>query len=238
MRNGTILPSALLAGLVLVAPRSAPGDDAKEPAKVEAVKRTEIGKNVYFETEGEQRRVVVKAYVCFREGQLEGLLCRKFTKEHEYILAADADARHIHAALVAARGKPGSPVQFDPKFAPAHGSTIKVTLRYKQGDKLVTVSAQEWVLDAAAKKPLQQSWVFGGSRFLPDPDDKTRPDIYLANQGDVICVCNMETAMLDLPVRSPKGLDDRVYKAVTDKIPEKDTPVDVILEVVPEKKDK
>src|SRR5580693_9121999 len=89
---------------------SAPDDARPE------VKSKEIGKNVFFETEDEQRRVVVKAYVCLREGQLEGLLCRKFTKEHEYILAADADARHIHTALLAARAKPGSPVQFDPKF--------------------------------------------------------------------------------------------------------------------------
>jgi hypothetical protein len=169
---------------------------------------------------------------------LEGLLCRKFTKEHEYILAADADARHIHTALLAARGEPGSPVQFEPKFKPASGSTIKVSVRYKKDDKMVTLPAQEWIRDAAAKKPLQENWVFGGSRFLPDPDDKTKPDIYLANQGDLICLCNMESAMLDLPIRSPKKLEERTYHAITDKIPDRDTPVELILEVVPEKKDK
>jgi hypothetical protein len=202
------------------------------------VKSKEIGKNVFFETEGEQRRVIVKAYVCFRDGPLEGLLCRKFTKEHEYILAADADARHIHTALLAARAKAGSPVQFDPKFVPASGSVIKVTLRYKKDGKDITVPAQDWIRDGAAKKALQENWVFGGSRFIPDPDDKTKPDIYLANQGDVICLCNMETAMMDLPIRSPKGLEERTYQALTEKIPEQNTPVDVILEVVPEKKEK
>jgi hypothetical protein len=231
MRIGLIsLSVGLVVGLAWSAP--APADDKAE------VKRTEIGKNVILETEGQQRRVVVKAYVCLREGQLEGLLCRKFTKEHEYILAAEVDARHIHAALLAARAEPGSPVQFEPKFKPASGSTIRVTLRYKKGDKMVALPAQEWIRDAGAKKPLQESWVFGGSRFLPDPDDRTKPDIYLANQGDVICLCNMESAMLDLPIRSPKKLEDRTYQAITDKIPERDSPVDVILEVVPEKKDK
>jgi hypothetical protein len=233
MRYGLIsLSVCLVAGLALAFSAPAPGDDKAE------VKRKEIGKNVFLETEGEQRRVVVKAYVCLREGQLEGLLCRKFTKEHEYILAVDADARHIHTALLAARGEPGSPVQFEPKFKPASGSTIKVTLRYKKDDKLVTLPAQEWIRDGAAKKPLQEKWVFGGSRFLPDPDDKTKPDIYLANQGDVICLCNMESAMLDLPIRSPKKLEERTYHAITDKIPEGNTPVDVILEVMAEKKDK
>jgi hypothetical protein len=229
MRYG-LLPLSLT--LFLAAVPAAVADDPKPD-----VKAKEIGKNVFFETEGEQRRVVVKAYVCFREGQLEGLLCRKFTKEHEYILAADADARHIHTALLAARAKPGSPVQFDPKFVPASGSVIKVTLRYKKDGKDVVLPAQDWIRDVAAKKTLQESWVFGGSRFLPDPDDKTKPDIYLANQGDVICLCNMETAMMDLPIRSPRKLEERTYQAISDKIPELNTPVDVILEVA-EKKEK
>ncbi len=215
-------------------PHSGAAPAPEEPNK--DVKSKEIGKNVYLETEGEQRRVIVKAYVCLREGHLEGLLCRKFTKEHEYILAFDGDARYIHTALLAARAKNGSPVKFDPKFVPANGSTVKVTLRYKKDGKEVTVPAQEWIRDEAAKKNLQSNWVFGGSIFIPDPEDPTKPEIYLANQGDVICLCNMEGAMLDLPIRSPQGLEERVYQAVTDKIPEKDTPVDLILEVVPEKK--
>jgi hypothetical protein len=227
MRSGLIaLPVAFVVGLAAVVA----GDDKAE------VKRTEIGKNVFLETEGQQRRVVVRAYVCLREGQLEGLLCRKATKEHEYILAADADARHIHAALLAARGEPGNPVQFEPKFKPASGSTIKVTLQYKKDDKLVTVAAQDWIGDGSGEKALKENWVFGGSRFLPDPLDKAKK-VYLANQGDVICLCNMESAMLDLPIRSPKKLEERTYHAITDKIPERDTPVEVVLEVVPQKKD-
>jgi hypothetical protein len=227
MRYGLLsLSVALAAGLGL----AVASDDQAE------VKRTEIGKNVFLETEGQQRRVVVKAYVCLREGQLEGLLCRKATKEHEYILAADADARHIHAALLAARAEPGNPVQFEPKFKPASGSTIKVTLQYKKGDKLVTDAAQDWIGDGQGDKALKENWVFGGSRFLPDPLDKTKK-VYLANQGDVICLCNMESAMLDLPIRSPKKLEERTYHAITKKIPEQDTPVEVILEAVPQKKD-
>ncbi len=231
MRYGAILLALVLSvGL-------APVWSAPAPAPKPEIKQAKIGKNVYLETEGEQRRVVVKAYVCLREGQLEGLLCRKMTKEHEYILAFDGDARDIHAALLAARARNGSPVKFDPKFVPANGSTIKVTLRYTKDGKAVTAPAQDWISDVAGKKALQENWVFGGSLFISDPDDKTK-EIYLANQGDVICLCNTETAMMDLPIRSPKSLEERVYQAVTDRIPDKGTPVDVILEVVPEKKDK
>ena len=149
------LRALLLAlGAVLLAALPFPARAPDAPAPVQ---RVALARNVFLEVEGKKRRVIVQAVICLRQGQLEGLLCRRGTKEHEYILAADADARHVHAALVAARAKPGSPVQFEPKFAPAHGSTIKVTLRYKKDDKLVTVPAQEWILDSASKKPLKEN---------------------------------------------------------------------------------
>ena len=54
------------------------------------------------------------AKVCQRESGigLECLLCRKNTKEYESLLATDADASVIHAALLVAGAEPGSPVQY------------------------------------------------------------------------------------------------------------------------------
>ena len=49
---------------------------ARAPAPEPAVNRKELAKNVYIEVQGETRRVVLKAKVCLREGQLEGLLCK------------------------------------------------------------------------------------------------------------------------------------------------------------------
>ena len=212
---------------------SAPVAPKEEPPPV--AKRTEIDKNLYFEVQGDKRRVIVVATVCLREGQLEGLLCRKNTKEHEYILATEVDARRIHTALLGANARAGTPVQFSPKYVPATGSVIKVTLQYQKDGKVVTVPAQDWILDAKTNKPMESDWVFGGSRFVSDPDDPKKP-IYLANYGDVICVCNMESAMMDLPSRSPKAPENRIYNALAQHIPPKDTKVEVILEVVPEKK--
>ena len=40
----------------------------------------------------------------------EQLLCRKNTKEHESILATTADARIIHAGLLAAAAEPGTEI--------------------------------------------------------------------------------------------------------------------------------
>ena len=210
----------------------------KQPAAEN--KRKPVGKNVYFEIQGEQRRVVISATVCLREGQLEGLLTKKGTKEHEYILVMDADAKLVHAALIGAGAKAGSPVRFEPKYAPAHGTVIKVLVRYTNKDgKTVTHPAQEWVRDVRTKKAMVHDWVFGGSRFVNDPEDKDKPPYYLANQGDVICCINMPDAMLDLPIKNPNtdpGLGDRVYEAFTDRIPKEGTWVEIILEPVPDKK--
>lgn len=227
------LPGLLAALVALVLPGD-PVHSAPAPG-TGPLKRTKLAPNLYFETEGKTRRVIVMAQVCLREGQLEGLLCRKNTKEHEYIIATEVDARKIHLALVAAGANPGTPVSFAPKYVPASGTTIKVRLRYKKDGKTVTVPAQQWIKEAKTGKDLDKDWVFGGSRLVPDPFDKDKPPFYLANHGDVICVCNMDTAMLDLPVRSPKKFDDRIFHAHKDRIPPLNTAVEVILEPVKKK---
>ena len=239
--NTTSLPAWLFGGAVLVTAAgltaySCRAGDA--PKDAPETKRTQIADNVYFEVQGDDRRVVVTSRVVLREGQLEGLLCRKNTKEHEYILAADVDARKIHAALMVAGAKPGAPVQFQPRFSPACGTPIQIRLQYVQDGKTFIVPAHDWIRDVKTKKDLDSDWVFAGSHLIPDPEDPKKPPYYLANQGDLICVCNMDDAMLDLPIPSPHALADRAYQANTERIPPLDTPVDVIFDVVRDKTDK
>jgi hypothetical protein len=199
-------------------------------------KKVKVGPNVELEVQGKKRRVLVSATVCLRKGQLEQLLCRKNTKEHEAILTADVDARKIHEALILAGAVEGSPVRFVPRYRAASGTPIKISLRYEEKGKQVTVPARSWVKNGKTGKDLESDWVFAGSQLVPDPFDKTRPKRYLANDGDVICVSNFETAMLDLPIRSSKDAADLAYEAHTERIPPVDTKVTVILEPVPAKK--
>jgi hypothetical protein len=199
------------------------------------------GKNVWLEVQKDgpnvnKKRVLVSAMVCLREGQLELLMCRRQTKEHEAVLSADVDARQVHAALLAAGAEPGHPVTFQPRYKPATGQTIKVSLQYEQKGKLVTVPAQSWVKNGKTGKELDSNWVFAGSHLIDNPLDKERPKVYLANEGDLICVSNFESAMLDLPIKSPKDNADLVFEAFTSHIPPLETPVTVILEPVPELK--
>ncbi len=201
-----------------------------QAAPARAVKRAELGKNIVLETQGDKRRVRVAAEVCLREGALEQLLCRKNTKEHEAVLHADIDARQLHTALLLTGAKPGSPVRYDPKYTPATGTTIKVTVEYQKHGKTVTVPGQDWVRDAKTRKAMPYTWVFAGSVFYPNQDDPKQPPFYAANSGDVICVSNFPDAMLDLPVNSPQEDADRLYEAFTERIPPLATAVSVILE--------
>lgn len=200
-------------------------------------KKVKISKNITLEVQGGKRRVLVNAYVCLRKGQLEQLLTRKRTKEHEAVLAAEIDARDLHAALTLAGAVPGSPVLFRPKFTPPRGTPIKITLEYMDKGQMVRVPAQQWVRSIKTKKNLASDWVFGGSMLFPDPMDKTKPPFYAANDGDVICLANFETAMLDVPFSSTKENADLAFEAHTERIPALETPVTVILEpLLPKKK--
>jgi len=227
---------AIPAVLTLV---GATGCEGEVPTKQQAkpkdtaapeTKKAQVGKNVWLETQGDKRRVLVNAYVCLREGQLEQLLCRRHTKEHEAILAADVDAKEIHAALILARAEPGSVVQYQPTYKPPTGPRIKVTLQYEDAGKLITIPAQQWVRNAGTKKDLEYDWVFTGSGLYPDPLDPKKPPFYAANVGDVICVSNFEDAMMDLPVKSSKDWEERIYEAHTQRIPALETKVTIILE--------
>jgi len=166
---------------------------------------------------------------------LEQLLTRKNTKEHEAVLSADIDARDLHKALLLTGARVGSPVQFAPKYKPASGQAIKITCEYQQKGKTISINAQEWVRDANTKKVLNHDWVFAGSRFVPNPLENNKP-IYLANDGDVVCVSNFESALLDLPIKSSKANSELVFEANTERIPPVGTKVTVIFEPVPEKK--
>jgi hypothetical protein len=187
--------------------------------------------------DGSARRVLVRAEVCLTRGYLEHLLSIKAAgKAHESILEGDFDARHIHAALLAAGATPGRPAQFlnarrEPEFKPPSGETIQVLLQYPDGDKLVTVPAQSWVRDHKTQKTLAYDWVFAGSVLIEDPAGE-RPPFYGANEGRVICTSNFPTALLDLPIQSEagdpqQGLD---WEANPPAIPPRRTPVTVILE--------
>ena len=225
MLNGLQLTALLLVGAAIsVSPLHA------QPKKVE------ISKNITLEVDGATRRVLVNTTVCLRQGQLEQLLTRKRTKEHEAILVADIDARELHKALLLAGAEPGSPVKFQPKFVAPSGTAVKVSVEYKANGKTIRRPAQDWLRNIKTQKPLEADWVFAGSRLFKDPMNPNAAPYYLANDGDIVCIANFDTALLDVPFVSTMDNDHLTFEANTDLIPPLEASVTLILEPVRAKK--
>jgi len=200
---------------------TAVGDDV--PSN-ELVRLSKIN-DVWFDNK--RKAVVVDGQVCLREGQLEMFACPKGTKEHESIVSLNCTAEEVHAGLLAAGAKPGKPVSFDPDYKSATGQIIDVYVVWKgeEGGKH-QVRAQEWIKDVKKEKEMTYDWVFAGSGFWKD--EETGKEHYKANGGDLVCVSNFPTAMLDLPIHSTDANDELMFVAYKEHIPPRGTKVRVV----------
>ncbi len=154
--------------------------------------------------------------------------CPRGTKEHEAVVSANTPARYVHGGLMAVGAEPGRPVQFQPDYQPAQGVEVDVTVIWKdeQAEEHRT-KAQEWVKHTKTGKALEYPWVFAGSGFWVDEEAGER--FYYADGGELICVSNFSTAMLDLPVQSSDANDTLLFTAFTDRIPPLETRVFLLL---------
>ena len=95
------------------------------------------------------QRVLLRTKVVLQRGVLEMLVCLRQTKEHESILAINAEAYVIHAALLALGAVPGRPVQFAPEYHPPTGQRINVFVQWKDiRGRLQRLAAQQWIRHA------------------------------------------------------------------------------------------
>lgn len=171
----------------------------------------------------DERVVYVDGRVTLRRGALEMFACPAGYKEHESIVGVDAAAELLHVALLAVGAEPGAPVQFHPKYAPARGTTIEVRVHWQEGEEKRSADAQAWVRRTDTGAVMKLPFVFAGSRRWTDPE--TKKTHYAAQAGDLICVSNFTSAMLDVPVASTDANDGLLFEPFTERIPPVDTPV-------------
>ena len=174
------------------------------------------------------KTVVVGADVSVDKGPIEYFACPQGTKDYESLLATRCSARLVHTALVAIGLKPGRPVTFDPEYAAASGPTVRVRLRWKDGDGMVReLRAQDWVRDTRSGEAMREDWVFAGSSFWKDPSDGK--EYYQGDGGDLICVSNFPTATLDLTIESSQSNEALLFESFAGRVPPKGTEVDILL---------
>lgn len=258
-----LLISALLPTATLWAQSDAPADEApptveaeKEEAKpVEekesakpAIRKLMPNMPVWIDTK--RKMVIMDGEICLRKGSLEMFACLRGTKEHESVVAVATDAYVVHAGLLAIGAEQGKPVEFDPEYQAPTGQKIEVLVQWKdENGKLHTRKAQDWVRDARNKKVMDYDWVFPGSYFWKDvsieavqkakeegidPDTLPGKMVYAAEGGELICVSNFKSSMMDLPVPSTDANNDLWFEAFTENIPAEGTKVRLFL--IPQKK--
>lgn len=253
-RPRTATPPALLAGLAMAAaaagglsgpPWSTPGriaraadETAGEAAAVEPAEDPHPGltrlsprEQVWLDVK--QRKVVVGGEIALSRGQIEFFACPRRTKEHESIVAVDASARLVHTALLAVGLEPGEPVQFAPEYRAARGPTVRIDVRWTDADGMPReVRAQEWVRDTRTGQAMETPWVFAGSSFWKD--EATGEEYYQADGGDLVCVSNFPTAMLDLPISSSQSNEALLFEVFDERVPERGTPVELVFSAEPQ----
>ncbi len=207
------------------------GEEIAAEAFLPPAGATAISKSGKLWIDPGQKRVYIDGYVTMNRGPMEMFACPVGTKEHESIVALLAQSKEVHAALLAVGAKPGTPVEFQPEFKPPTGQVIRVWACWfdKQG-KFKAVDARQWIQDLETEKPMNAVWVFAGSSFWQDPEDKK--EYYQADSGDMICVSNFSSAMLDVAIPSSASEGELRFMPFEDQIPELDTPVRLVL--VPE----
>lgn len=200
----------------------------KLPPPADAKPLTEDG-TAWFDRKN--NAVVVAGHISLRNGLLEMFACPRNTKEHESIVAVESEALPLHAGLLLAGAEPGGPVAWVPEYKPPRGTKIEVHVQWidEDGNRQLA-RAQDWVRDARTKKAMALPWVFAGSGFWRN--EQTGQQGYLAEQGDLICVVNFSTAMLDVPVEISNANEGLFFEAFTERIPPLGWPVQLVLKPV------
>ncbi|MBA2113950.1 YdjY domain-containing protein [Bremerella alba] len=219
----------------------------QEKSAPAAIRKLMPNMPVWIDTK--RKMVIMDGEICLRKGSLEMFACLRGTKEHESVVSVATDAYVVHAGLLAIGAEQGRPVEFDPEYRPPSGQQIDVLVQWKDADgKLQTRKAQDWVRDARNKKVMTYDWVFPGSYFWKDvtieavqkakeegvdPDTLPGKMVYAAEGGELICVSNFKSSMMDLPVPSTDANNDLWFEAFTENIPAEGTKVRLFL--IPQK---
>ena len=206
--------------------------------------RLHPNQNIWFDKKN--KTAVLHGAVGLNRGALELFACtgrvtrdRSFKdrifadgpKAHESVLVFDIIPHLMHAALLAAGAQPGKPAVFSPEFIPPSGTPIEVIVRWKDAQgKVQQTTAGEWVLDEQTKETMKTPFVFTGSMFMVNREGRR---MYMGDaDGELICVSNFASAVMDVPIESSGDNDSRLFIANEAKIPPCGTPVTMILKPI------
>ena len=235
--RSTVLPTsqslswaaiAFLAILTVLATAVSPtAAEPPAPDRHPELKRLSPEEDVWIDLKG--KRVVVGGLIAVSKGPIEYFACPQGTKEHESIVATRSTAQLVHVGLLAIGLVPGKPVSFDPEYVAATGPVVRVTMRWQdETGQVKELPAQQWIRDTRTGQAMTEDWVFAGSAFWTDPSNGK--EYYQADGGDLVCLSNFPTAMLDLTIESSQSNEALLFDAFEGRVPPRGTDVEMILD--------
>ena len=167
-------------------------------------------------------QVIVGGKICLQDGQLELFACPSGTKEHESVVSVNATSFQIHGMFLALGCSPGTPVSWEPKYRAATGPRVEMEVAWKAGDLVKRIPAGQMIRNFETKKALDIDFVFVGSSFYVHPNGFKE---YYADAGEMVCLSNFGTAMIDIPIESGQSNDSLLFETFTENIPPINTQV-------------
>jgi hypothetical protein len=167
---------------------------AEAPAPAAGAK---IGKLPHLEFDAARKFVRVECDALGTDAPLEFFCCKTGTNEYESVLRSPVMPSDLHTALLAIGLAPGEPVTYSEalkKWIAPHGPPLHITMEYEKDGKIVSSPAFRWMRDVKTKKePKGFTWVFTGSRVMPD--GKYAADV----TGYIVSVVNFDLTVIDIP---------------------------------------
>jgi len=183
--------------------------------------------------------VEIEATTPLEEGWLEQVACVPNTREHESLLVIAAKPSEVHAALLMAGFKAGSPGRWtyeDNAFGAVDptGEKLEIAVRYTNDiDETMEHSIRQWMRDPRDhQRHPDQPWVFGGSSIQPNPPSMGPGEHYVADYtGSIIGIVTFGDEVIGYGrvLADQVSVQDPVWEADSDAMPPAGTKVTLII---------
>ena len=180
--------------------------------------------------------ITLPAAVQMTEGVIEYLLVTHTGKTHESAFVTEVEPFHLHTAmlLLGAKGSPESKGGIESsgqltattlKNAPVlKGDRVSIFVKWKAGGDVKHANAEDFVLNDGEKhNATRGSWTYNGSGFYKE--GKFAAQI----EGSFIAMVVDPTALINNP--RPGHDNDSIWLVDPAKIPPKDTPIEITIQL-------